>query len=668
MDALIHRNRTDPNNRWIIRYIGILLISLLSISSSVYSQNLTKIRAEIDSLNNELIRESLPIMEKAAIHHELAKSLKMIDPDSAISTLNISIDLLREAGDRDRLYYHIHEKLICLNLVRQSEEAFRIFRDNIDDVGTYKPDLLEFYYLIASLCYGGSEKYDTAFLYLHKAHDYCQTIGKGKCSNYLSTIAEFHGRAGDFELAIEMGLKAKEEDEFANNIQKYINLNSLSKALINAKDPLKWLGIMSDINKEKSAMGYDTLSTFHFESSDLDVLSYDEQKQFLEKAIDESKNSNRNYSRLIAHLAHSHYQNNDLELLEKLVSKNFSASDSLLTVYDQNYITNYYVELLEKKGEFKKALSWTQRNILLEDSIEKMNDNKLIYELQEKYESAEKEKEIIQNQSLIQSRTNQRNIFLSLGIGLLLLSFLTYKHFMAKQYLDASKIENLEKEKKLMAMNAMLEGQEAERIRIAKDLHDGLGGMLSTVKARMSNIMNEVRMIESFNVYKKTTHMVDEACEEVRRISHNLLPGSLRLSGLKTAVEQLAQDLSQAHSFEVSIELLGYEDEIEETTEVFIYRIIQEASNNIVKHARADHVLIQLTETEEEYHITIEDDGVGFDLTKEQEGIGLKSIRSRVEFLKGEFDLVSNLGVGSTLTAHIPKQSGERRNKNTDSR
>ncbi len=224
-----------------------------------------------------------------------------------------------------------------------------------------------------------------------------------------------------------------------------------------------------------------------------------------------------------------------------------------------------------------------------------------------------------------------------------------------KNIIQKSEIEQLKKEKKVLTMNAMIEGQEAERSRIAKDLHDGLGGLLSTVKAHFSNIQSEIQKIEKINVYNKANELVDEACDEVRRISHNLMPGALRLEGLKTAVEHLGEEMSAAHPFSVRVESIGFNTRMEESKEVFIYRILQEALNNIIKHADASDVLVQLSETEEEYHFIVEDDGKGFDPLQIASGLGLKSIQSRVDFLKGSLDIDTKQGVGTTLSWHIPK-------------
>ena len=117
----------------------------------------------------------------------------------------------------------------------------------------------------------------------------------------------------------------------------------------------------------------------------------------------------------------------------------------------------------------------------------------------------------------------------------------------------------------------------------------------------------------------------------------------------------LGEEMNAAHTFQVQVETIGFDSRMEESQEVFIYRIIQEALNNIIKHAEAKNVLIQLSETEDEYHFIIEDDGVGFDPLQIESGLGLKSIQSRVDFLKGNLDIDTREGIGTTLSWHIPK-------------
>lgn len=322
--------------------------------------------------------------------------------------------------------------------------------------------------------------------------------------------------------------------------------------------------------------------------------------------------------------------------------------------------------LLESLGRYKEAVPFLLNAYDLKDSINNALYNRDITELKLKYESNLKDQEILrQNLQLKEEKNRRIRLWVLAGLISLIASLIFL--FMRKQLLynknlqekksliQSQKIDQLEKEKKLLNMEAMIQGQEEERIRIAKDLHDGLGGLLSTVKAHFSNIQSEIQKIEKLNVYNRANELVDEACDEVRRISHNLMPGALRLEGLKSAIRSLAEDMDEAHSFTIKVETIGLDDRMEESKEIFIFRIIQEALNNIIKHANAKNVLIQLSETQNEYHFIIEDDGQGFDPLSIQYGLGLKSIQSRIDFLKGTLDIDTKKDVGTTVSWHIPK-------------
>jgi len=630
----------------------ILIIFALTISNSSYA------KVDILDLKNEL-RKASSSDEKYKAFQNLIYRYIDVDIDSAIVYTDKAIAHFASSNDSSKIVELVYRKSTCLRLKSNCKESIELALKHIEAAKRFNNKYTESLFFSIGDSYDCLGKTDSAFFYLIKGNEYCRSLGTGICSRWLMSLADLHNSVGAYEEAYKLGLQAMDEGNFDERAQVYITQLFVVNAALGMKDPEKWLKAHQKLNDIKLEMGFDSLSVFHFNALEVSKLPPDEKEGFLKKALDYAlkQGHNNSKSRIIKSLSDVYYTQGSTDKYERHFNKYFHQLSSYPSFKVEMAMN--YSDLLKRKGQYKDALVWSEESIILKDSLSKVSSEKLVFELQEKYQSAEKEKKIAENKSTIQARTNQRNIFLSLGLILGLLSLLGFSRFRSKQKLDASKILYLEKEKKILSMNAMMEGQEAERMRIAKDLHDGLGGLLSSVKARLSKIMTEVKKIESFDLYAKTTDMVDEACHEVRRISHNLIPGSLRLSGLKVAVEQLGEELTESHSFAVNTEVIGYEDEINETTEVFIFRIIQESINNIIKHADAKKVLIQLTETDDEYHITIEDDGKGFDTTADYEGIGLKSIRSRAEYLKGEMDLVSNLGVGSTLSVHIPKSSDE---------
>ena len=319
-----------------------------------------------------------------------------------------------------------------------------------------------------------------------------------------------------------------------------------------------------------------------------------------------------------------------------------------------------------------EALPYLERYHSLTDSLnyERMNDH--IAELEVAFETEKKEQLLALQNLEIQQKTSQRNFFIGSSV---LIAFLALSIFLglrgrlrltqriAKQEanLQAQKIQRLEQEKQLTALNSMLEGQEKERLRIAQDLHDSLGGLLTTVKAHFNALRPIDMRPSSGEVYAKTNKLIDDASVEVRRISHNMVPKALATSGLAGALQDLAENL-ETNGIQTNLELVNMEEEIDQSKSLIIFRTIQEITNNIIKHADARNVLIQLIQQEETLSIFVEDDGKGFRLQQalDKGGIGLQNIASRVQFLNGAIDWDSVPGEGTTVNIRVPVTTVQR--------
>lgn len=303
---------------------------------------------------------------------------------------------------------------------------------------------------------------------------------------------------------------------------------------------------------------------------------------------------------------------------------------------------------------------------LIKDSIFSVEKDKNLTEALQKFEAEKKDKLLLGQKLEIEKKNRQKNLvvyglvalFLFLIVGFLFFrKRLQYQKTIARQQedLQKQKITELTQKNKLLAMSSMIEGQEAERLRIAKDLHDSLGGLLSNVKAHFTIIQKEITQLEQLNITERTNHLIDEACLEVRRISHNMMPHALSISGLEGALEDVAGYM-RSLNYEVTLDTHHLPETIEKTKQITIYRLIQEILSNIRKHAEAKTVFIQLFGHQDEIHLIIEDDGKGFDYEKaiSNGGLGLKSINSRVEFLDGTIVWESVENSGTTITINIP--------------
>jgi signal transduction histidine kinase len=311
---------------------------------------------------------------------------------------------------------------------------------------------------------------------------------------------------------------------------------------------------------------------------------------------------------------------------------------------------NYYMQ----KGNTDLAESFFDKYNQMRDSVLNSDVTHQITEMGTKYETEKKEQEnlLLKKDNKIKSLTLW---FLAIGLFLATLTFyLIYNRNKLKQnaLLQAERLKQQE-----LRSKAVLEAEETERQRIAKDLHDGIGQMLSAVKLNLSSVQHRITIDEKENLlFQNAITLVDDSVKEVRSISHNMMPNMLIKKGLANAVRDFIDKLSGT-TLKIDLEITGMNERLETSLESIIFRVLQELVNNIIKHANANHITLQLLRFENELTIMIEDNGVGFNVDEtlnSDKGIGLKNIISRIEFLKGNIHYDSTIGKGTTVTIDIP--------------
>ncbi|WKZ64039.1 MAG: sensor histidine kinase [Saprospiraceae bacterium] len=223
-----------------------------------------------------------------------------------------------------------------------------------------------------------------------------------------------------------------------------------------------------------------------------------------------------------------------------------------------------------------------------------------------------------------------------------------------KSELQDKQLKQIEQESQIKVMESMLMGQEAERNRIGKDLHDSLGAILSTIKLQMSADANKNGNIES-PAMKRAKEMIDDACEEVRKISRDMMPITLSKYGLHTALEELVDKYTFEGGPTVVYQSFGINRISDKELDLFVYRIIQELINNSIKHADAQEIIVQINYLEDLMMITVEDDGKGFEYsTTGYSGMGLKNVEYRTQYLRGKVTFDSSPGSGTIVVVEIP--------------
>ncbi|WP_236554800.1 sensor histidine kinase [Flavobacterium sp. 9AF] len=201
-------------------------------------------------------------------------------------------------------------------------------------------------------------------------------------------------------------------------------------------------------------------------------------------------------------------------------------------------------------------------------------------------------------------------------------------------------------------LNALIEGEEKERNRIAQDLHDGINGDLSAIKFQLMAFKKKLANEVDKENLEKSIAMIDTTCEQVRTISHNLTPYTISQYGLSVALEQFCNKMNHS-SLLIDYQWFGEELVLPKNRETSLYRIVQELVQNAIKHAKAKEILVYCNNLEDCLNITIEDDGVGFDENKQTKGIGLMNIEKRVNYLNAKMEIESS-NQGTTILISIP--------------
>ncbi len=206
-------------------------------------------------------------------------------------------------------------------------------------------------------------------------------------------------------------------------------------------------------------------------------------------------------------------------------------------------------------------------------------------------------------------------------------------------------------------MKALVTGQDIERRRIADDLHDSLGQKLSAIKLTCENIHSKEKIDRS--ELKRLSGQLNEAIEEIRNISYNLIPATLNEFGLKSTLLDLCNRLDSTDDIKVSFQAYGVRDGIDKNIEFAVYRIVQELLTNAIKHSQASEIAVQLFERDNKLILTVEDDGVGFDKGEAnfENSLGLNSITSRAKALNGMFEIDSQPGNGTLASVEIPLEA-----------
>jgi len=338
--------------------------------------------------------------------------------------------------------------------------------------------------------------------------------------------------------------------------------------------------------------------------------------------------------------------------------QNLKESVAILSELNQYYslkdglikLSNLYKSI----GDYRQALDYftlyanTSEKLYSNENAAKMAEMKTLYETEKKdLELLKTHAELDRQQQAIIIR----NITLGAVILVLIFIVMTGYFYMRKRTLQqkAELDAELSRQKDIRA-RAVIEAEEQQRVRIARDLHDGIGQLLSAARLNMGSIkVNE----SDTTAVNNALSLLDDSIKEVRSVSHEMMPGTLMKQGLESALREF---MGKLQGLKTELTILGIENRLPADKETIIYRAIQELVTNIIRHAHATRLSVQVIKHDNELTVMVEDNGKGYDTQQIHEvaGIGLKNIISRVEFAGGQIFFDSTLGKGSTTTVELP--------------
>jgi two-component system NarL family sensor kinase len=336
-----------------------------------------------------------------------------------------------------------------------------------------------------------------------------------------------------------------------------------------------------------------------------------------------------------------------------------------------NFLTKEVIEAYkiagdsyEAIGDMNKAVQYKNTYIRLHDSLMKKDKLDMMNRLQIKYRMAEKDKELAEQQLIIaetEGRVRKKNFWIAgistITVFLLLVFGLWRRNIQHKQHLQQEEINNFQQKMEIANLNATIDGAEKERIRIARELHDGIGGLLAAAK-------RDFEMVKiDYHLHNKPDYMhglllLGEASAELRKTAHNMMPEILLQEGLVEAVAYFCHTVASNKTTQIHFQTVGAIQKFNPAFELTTYRIVQELVHNILKHAQASEALIQMSFSKTLFDLTIEDNGIGIpnDIMTKTKGMGLKSIEDRLRTINGKMTIQKLPGHGTGIYLEVPIQ------------
>ncbi len=612
--------------------------------------------AYVKSLYGEL-ENAKTDQEKADIYFDLSWHWGYTDTVKALNALSTAGELM----DKDKpieqakyIFYHAgifynHDRLKSQKLYMEADKLFS--KINTPESYGFRSTLWSNYATLEQI--GNNDDKTYLDIKLNKCIPFAEKAGKlGKVGSYYTDIGLVFFNLKEFDKSADYCRKAiqlLEENEIHDNnlLWAYLNLaqplihqkkaNEANEALESAESLLQ--SVFEKEGKYTSFPFYYLLKALYYEL----VNDLDNAKINIRKGLEYTEKYKLDYNqfRLTYYLAHFHSEAGENSQAKEILTSVKEMDGFKNFIENQSIILYKIAEVEAKTGNFQSAYETMKELQLINDSIYQINSKLQLTELETQYNTSENEKKIIELEN--KTRMQKTLAFGSVSFALLILTFLFYA-LTQRKIRERQRLLSLQQKQSIEVSHALMDGEEQERSRIARELHDGLGGKLTGIKINIENIIDT----KHDNSLRRAVSQLEETVADIRNLSHNLMPVSLVRYGLEAALRDFIQDI-QTPDTKIKFYASNLSTLTDKNKQLSVYRIIQELLNNALKHAKASYILLQCTIEDKLLLIDIEDNGVGFDVATTKRNMGLNNIETRVKFLNGKFNIDSQPGKGTVI-------------------
>ncbi len=607
--------------------------------------------------------------DKAITANHLSNYYRPRNIDSAIYFSDLAVSLATKNKDRKELIRGKLRHAEIYNFQGKLDSSYRITQDVVEEVEDMKdPVLLGNTYAVMGTANWHMGKLDEAILFHQKSLD---------AYNKISNV-EGEGKAlASISLVYQSMNKLKEAEQYALKAKTLMNPKKPTPALISLLHSLANVyGMEGDYDKalaldeeglQLCSLANNQIGSSMFYDNQANCYMYSGQYQ---KAYDHFHKSIVIDSRFgsTKQLSDSYLNLGNLFFMQKNYD---SAMGNLQKSVDYANISKYLLgkyqalELMSKsyeaKGDMKNALLFLNLSQMAKDSAMDEKRLKRVAELEAVYQAQQKENEI----ALKDAELAKRNyILLGLIAAFLLTGLVAFLQYRSKQNLKAKMLQEEINRKQMAATKAVIDAEEQEKNKVAGIIQEDIGQRLSAVRMNLNKLQDNTTEQASMDnsLLVKTLSLMDESINKVRQMSSAMMPSSLLKTGLENALNEYINKIDQSH-LKIDLYMEGLATVTDQNVETVLFRVLQEAIDNAVKHSQATFLSISVVAEAKGISATVEDNGIGFDnvVLQDHKKIGLNNMVSRLQVLQGTIDMDTAPQKGTVIALYIPLLTGHKK-------